>query len=170
MRLRPYRNEDFFYIREWIEDDRTHAMWSVGKLLFPFTEAELTALLREEEKSMDQSMFTAVLEDGTPAGSFCIRFCPQDNSAYLCRIVVDGKRRGQGLGSQMLKLAFTYAFLVLQADRVRISVFDCNIPARKTYEKAGLKEEAFLSEDFAYQEEKWGRYVLCLEKSEFLKA
>lgn len=168
MRIRPYRKTDASYIREWIADEKVHAMWSAGKLPYGFLENDLENLLAEAEAGYNQSAFTAVLDDGTPVGSFCMGFTVEDNSAFMCRIVVDGNKRGQGLGKQMLKLALYYAFLVLQVDMVRLSVFDCNMPARYAYEKAGFTEESFTPEAFAFKEQKWGRYILKISKAEFM--
>ena len=168
MQIRPYRQSDALYIREWLTDERVHAMWSAGKLPYGFSQKDLEALLDEEEKRYHRSMFTAVLDDGTPAGSFCMNFSAEDKSAFMCRIVVDSNKRGQGLGQQMLQLALNHAFLVLRADTVRLSVFDCNMPARHAYEKAGFKVESFQQEAFSYQGEKWGRYLLKISEAEFI--
>lgn len=72
MRIRPYRKTDASYIREWIADEKVHAMWSAGKLPYGFLENDLENLLAEAEAGYNQSAFTAVLDDGTPVGSFCM--------------------------------------------------------------------------------------------------
>ena len=68
MRLRPYRKSDAKAVRNWIEDERTHALWCGNLLPFPFTEKDFNQYLEETEERRGNSSFTAVMDDGTPAG------------------------------------------------------------------------------------------------------
>ncbi len=160
MKLRPYEKADAAYIRQWITTERVHAMWSAGKLAYGFDERELQGLLDAEAETYHQKTFMAVTDEGIPIGSFCMNINKEDNGVFMCRIIVDGKERGKGYGSQMIAEALHYAFHTLQAECVRLSVFDCNIPARKTYEKAGFREESFCADAFHFEGENWGRYIL----------
>lgn len=163
MKLRPYEKADATYIRQWIASERVHAMWSAGKLAYGFEEKELQALLDTEAVTWHQKVFMAVSDEGIPIGSFCMNINKEDNSAFMCRIIVDGKERGKGYGFQMITEALQYAFHILKAECVRLSVFDCNMPARKTYEKAGFQEESFCADAFTFEGETWGRYILKAE-------
>lgn len=162
MQIRHYKKEDAIYIRQWITSERVHAMWSAGKLPYGFGEAEWEELLDTEAKEYNQKVFTAVSDEGVPVGSFCMNH-KQDNSVFMCRIIVDGNVRGKGYGSQMLVKALNYAFTTLGAECVRLSVFDCNMPARRAYEKVGFCVETFHENAFSFQNEKWGRYILKAE-------
>ena len=164
MKLRPYEKADATYIMKWITNERVHAMWSAGKLPYGFLEEELQALLEAEAQAYHQKAYIAVSDSNVPIGSFCMNFNAQDNSVFMCRIIVDEKERGKGYGYQMLTEALSLAFTTMDADCVRLSVFDCNMPARRTYEKVGFQEESFCADAFSFKEEKWGRYILKAEK------
>ncbi|MBO5166628.1 MAG: hypothetical protein IJ405_00800 [Lachnospiraceae bacterium] len=83
MRIRPYRKTDASYIREWIADEKVHAMWSAGKLPYGFLENDLENLLAEAEAGYNQSAFTAVLDDGTPEA---FAFKEQKWGRYILKI------------------------------------------------------------------------------------
>lgn len=159
MRIRPFRTSDTQYIRSWITSDKVHYLWSAGRIPFGFDEETLCQRLKEEENE-NVSAFTAILEDGTPVGFFCISLELSQNNGFMKYIIVDGNKRGMGYGSQMVMLATKYAFEILQFDSVRLSVFDNNLPARKAYEKVGFQEINHTKDAFTYQDEKWGRYIL----------
>ncbi len=55
-------------------------------------------------------------------------------------IIVDDKRRGQGLGREMLRLALDFAFHILRVRKVTLGVFDGNAPAYRCYERLGFTE------------------------------
>ena len=57
MRLRPYRKSDAKAIRNWIEDERTHALWCGNLLPFPFTEKDFNEYLEETEERWGNSSF-----------------------------------------------------------------------------------------------------------------
>lgn len=159
MRIRPFRTSDVPYIRSWITSEKVHNLWSANRIPFGFDDEIFCQILKEEENE-NVSAFTAILEDGTPVGFFCIRLELNQNNGYMKYIIVDGSKRGMGYGSQMVMLATKYAFEILQFDSVRLTVFDNNMPARKAYEKAGFQEIEYVKDTFTYQDEKWGRYIL----------
>ena len=144
MRLRPYRKSDAKAVRNWIEDERTHALWCGNLLPFPFTEKDFNQYLEETEERRGNSSFTAVMDDGTPAGFLRMGINPALNSGFLGFVVVDAGERGKGYGKEMLRLAVKYAFETLPVIRIYAGVFEYNIPSMKVLEKAGFKKEAIL--------------------------
>ena len=97
MRLRPYRKSDAKAIRNWIEDERTHALWCGNLLPFPFTEKDFNEYLEETEERWGNSSFTAVGNDGTPAGFLRMGINPALNSGFLGFVVVDAGERGKAV-------------------------------------------------------------------------
>ena len=95
MRLRPYRKSDAKAVRNWIEDERTHALWCGNLLPFPFTEKDFNQYLEETEERRGNSSFTAVMDDGTPAGFLRMGINPALNSGFLGFVVVDAGERGK---------------------------------------------------------------------------
>lgn len=164
MRIRPYRERDIACLKEWITSARVHDMWCAGRLPYAFGEEIFREKLKEEEAEFDRSAFTAVGDDGEPLGFFQISYCSRDNSAFMSRIIVKEKERGRGYGRQMMELALCYAFTIWHVDAVRLSVFENNAPARALYAKEGFFEEEYTPEAFSHGEEKWGRYLLCINR------
>jgi RimJ/RimL family protein N-acetyltransferase len=84
----------------------------------------------------------------------------EKRSVHLGLIVVDPSLRGQGIGEQMVSLAARYGKEFLQMDRITLNVFDCNPVAKRCYEKAGFQAEQFKEDDFVFDEEQWGNYLM----------
>ncbi len=165
MRLRPYRASDGNYIADWIGSEEDHIKWSAGRIVYGFTGEQLTARLSEAELTWGDMSFTAVTDAGHPVGFFSMNINYEDNSAFLMRIIVDGSKRGQGLGAQMLTLASKYVFEIAGCDQMRLVVFDENIGAVKCYDKLGFQSESKL-EDYVWNGHSYGRTKLVLRKQD----
>lgn len=59
--------------------------------------------------------------------------------------------RGKGFGAEAAELICKYGFKDLRLHRIFLRVFAHNIQARKSYEKAGFKEEALLRDDICIE-------------------
>ena len=83
---------------------------------------------------------TALDEQGL-AGHFILRYQFGDpRQLRIGWVLVDDKRRGQGLGERMLSLGLQYAFAFLGAERVTIGVFETNERAWRCYTALGFRE------------------------------
>lgn len=80
---------------------------------------------------------------------------PVHRSAELQIRIGEVAQRGHGYGSQAVQLLLDFAFKDLNLNRVYLQVFKNNIPALRTYEKAGFRREGLLRQA-AYID---GRYV-----------
>ncbi len=165
MRLRPYnKQKDFKYIKQWVSDARTHALWSAKLIPYPFTEEDFHNFLMEQETEWGALGYLFMEDDCTPIG-FCIFNMNEDENFGFARfIVLDNTMRGRGYGTQMIQFLLKYAFEIAGVDEVRLNVFDCNIGAKKCYEKAGFQERAFTENALQFEEESWGRYQLAVSK------
>lgn len=168
MRLRPCREQDISCLKEWITSERIHDMWCAGRLPYACQQEAIWQKLKEEETEWDQSAFIAVGEEGEQLGFFCMSYRREDNSAFMSKIIVNSRERGKGYGRRMLELALRYAFVIWQADAVRLAVFENNAPARALYAKVGFEEEEYVPEAFSHGTEKWGRYLLCIKRKQAL--
>lgn len=158
MRLRPYiPTRDYTYVEQWLRDERIHALWCAGLASFPLTEEGLGAVLKKGAEEWGGCAFVATEDGGRPIGFFVYSVNTEENSGFLCFVVLDARIRGQGYGTQMLKLALTYAFEVTGVSSVRINVFDVNSGAKRCYEKVGFVETGYEKDAFSYGGERWGR-------------
>ncbi len=165
LRLRPYKKSDADVIVGWIKDERMFRYWCADRFeSYPITGADLNDQYDNSEGAENVYHFTAYDENGI-AGHINIRF-PDLNDIDTVRfgyVILDDKRRGQGLGKEMIHLALDYAFGIMKAKRVTIGVFEENKAALNCYLSAGFKDTGTAYE-FKYHDEKWNCKELDITK------
>ena len=154
---------DFDAIKNWIEDERTHAMWSASRFAFPLEKENFTNTLSDMNSKSGDIPFLVVADDGEAAGFFCYAFNEETKEGMLKFIVVNPAFRGKGVAGELLKLASEYAF-EHGAEMVHLNVFTENIRAKKCYLKAGFTERNTTENAFQYKDEYWGRCNMTLRK------
>ena len=163
MKLRAFDIDmDFEVIRNWITDERTHAMWSANRIGFPMERKDFEDFLKRQKEEGD-SAFAAENEDGRIVGFFLYGENGETMEGMLKFIVVDPEQRGKGTAQEMLHLAAQYAFEKTGAIAVHLNVFSANPRARRCYEKAGFSERNTAPCAFPYKEEKWDRINMILK-------
>jgi len=80
---------------------------------------------------------------------------PIHRSAELQIRIGDARYRGQGLGTEVVRLLVAFGFDELHLHRISLHVFATNLAAQRAYEKAGFVREGLLK-DAAFV---GGRYV-----------
>lgn len=160
LRLRPYRKSDAKTIISWIKDERTFRLWCADRFEnYPIAPEDLNDQYDNSPGAEDVYHFTAYDDNGI-AGHINIRF-PEPGNIDTVRfgyVIVDDKRRGQGLGKEMISLALRYAFEIMKAKKVTIGVFDGNKPAIGCYLSAGFRDTG-VREKYSFHEVEWE----CLE-------
>lgn len=168
MRIRPYiPDRDYKYLSKWIGDERTHALWCANLLPYPMTRKSFHDLLKKDSTDWTGSAYTATEDDGQPTGFFCYSVNTEDNVGFLKFIIVDGTKRGQGYGKEMLRLALRYAFEITGAKAVQLNVFHENALAKHCYEKAGFVQRKMDKNVFSYKDELWSRCNMIAFKESF---
>ncbi len=165
MRIRPYKKIDLEIIRTWITDEISHMKWSGNSIPFNFTAKLLEEKLVEAGEQGDESAFVATDNEGNLEGFFRMEIEHEKNAGFFRYIVVDGEKRGKGLGYQMLSLAVKYAFEVAGLKEVRLIVFDDNKAAIACYEKVGfLPEENVTLQPLEYMGKAWTKTRMIIKK------
>lgn len=156
LRLRPYKPMDAGRIATWIEDRDTFSFWCADHLDWPLTEAVLKEFCSEFEDQEDRWLMTALDESGIPVGFLMMSQADYTgNTIHLGLILIDSGRRGQGLGTALLRLVLSYARDSLGMGRVTLRVFDHNVPARACYRKVGFREVSLERGCFLHGTERW---------------
>lgn len=163
LRIRPYWQSDCEIIKSWITDEETHLKWCANYLPFHFTTEEFEKNLRDGQTEWGEMGFTATDEEGKPVGFFKLSINHHENTGFFKCIIVDGSKRGVGLGRKMLGQAVKYAFEIAGVDEVRLIVFDDNPAAVACYAKVGFVAEKIL-EPLGWNGKKWGRTRLLIKK------
>lgn len=166
MRLRPFiLCRDFDKIKNWISDDRTHAMWCANLINYPIEKENFEKVMSEEADRFGSSPYVATDDNGKVLGFFCYLVDLSTNEGKLRFIIIDPSQRGKGLGKEMLRLAVEYAFNITKADAVQLNVFSENMRARRCYEGVGFVTSRIYADAFGFKDESWGRCNMIIKKA-----
>ncbi len=158
MRLRPYvHSHDFDLMKNWITDERAHALWCANRIAFPLEKEEFGRFVEDQFEREGDQAFVAATDDGGLVGFICCSVNYDSNEAMLKFVLVDPMQRGKGYGKEMVRLAAQYAYDIAKADLVHLNVFTANAAARRCYENAGFTERNTADDAFVYKNESWGR-------------
>lgn len=115
----------------------------------PFTRQGHTAWIREMIDSGKAVQFMICVKDtGKPVGSVYLRDIDHDHHKAEYGIFIgDREALGKGFGTQAAGLMIRYGFEELKLHKVMLRVLAENLPARKSYEKAGFVQEAYLKDE-----------------------
>ncbi|RKF22441.1 N-acetyltransferase [Altericroceibacterium spongiae] len=91
----------------------------------------------------------------------------RNGNATLSRVVIAPQMRGQGKGSQMLRLVTEHAFGFEAIERVELNVYAWNTVAIKAYEKLGLTLEGTRRSSALVEGERWDTCIMGLLRSEW---
>lgn len=165
MRLRPYiACKDYDVIKNWISDERTHAMWCANLIQFPMKKNNFEKVIREMAERYGDSPYVATSEEGQLIGFFCYSVNLVTNVGMLKFVMINPDYRGKGYGKEMMQLAVKYAFEITNADAVQLNVFSENITAKKCYEAVGFVERKTDKDAFAYKDESWDRCNMIIRR------
>jgi RimJ/RimL family protein N-acetyltransferase len=96
----------------------------------------------EQASRAGDPVFTIVANEGDVPIGRCLLFGVNqvDRSAMLGILIGEAEYRGQGYGTEALRLLLDYAFNLLNLHSVMLGTFAFNVAARRCYEKAGFRE------------------------------
>ena len=165
MRLRPFISGcDFNEIKNWISNERTHAMWCANLIKYPIEKENFNHVMLEEAAMYGDSPYVATTNAGKIVGFFCYSVNLSTNEGMLKFVMVHPSKRGKGLGKEMLQLAIEYAFNITKVDAVQLNVFPENTMAKKCYESVGFVERKTDVGVFRFKDESWGRCNMVIKK------
>lgn len=169
MRLRPFISDcDFDEIKNWISNERTHAMWCANLIKYPIEKEKFDHVMLEAAVRYGDSPYVATTNDGKVVGFFCYSVNLRTNEGMLKFVMVHPSKRGKGLGKAMLQLAIEYAFNITKVDAVQLNVFPENTRAKKCYESVGFEDRKTDVEAFSFKDESWGRCNMVIKKNKDL--
>ena len=169
MRLRPFISDcDFDEIKNWISNERTHAMWCANLIKYPIEKENFDHVMLEVAVRYGDSPYVATTNDGKVVGFFCYSVNLSTNEGMLKFVMVHHSKRGKGLGNAILQLAIEYAFNITKVDAVQLNVFPENTRAKKCYESVGFEERKTDVGAFNFKDESWGRCNMVIRKNKDL--
>lgn len=166
MRLRPYISyKDFEIIKNWIAEERMHAMWCANIIQFPIEKDNFEKIMQEVAQRFEDIPFVATSDEGELIGFFCYSVNLDNNEGMLKFVMINPEYRGKGYGKEMLGLAVKYAFEITNVQLVQLNVFPENKGAKKCYEAVGFTERKTDLNAFSYKEESWGRCNMVIRRN-----
>ena len=152
--LRPYKKSDDATIVSWIGDEVSFRKWSSVRFdHYPITAEDLNHHYDAFADSDNYHPMTAFDETGI-IGHLLMRFTDEKKSVLRFGfIIVDDKKRGIGLGKQMLASSIKYAFEILNAEKITLGVFVNNEPAHRCYKAIGFQDTGIVKTHHILDEE-----------------
>ncbi len=141
--LEELERTDFPIIRDWIDPDVFRIFTA------PVDDAQLERLLtRSIGGRINDLGFRAVdRTTGEIVGAAHVVLNWRADLAHVGQIVVGGpERRGQGIGTAIMKMILPICFEEHGLHRVQLFVDEPNVQAIRCYEKAGLQKEGLMRE------------------------
>ena len=144
--LRPMTYEDTDRIVAWRNSDGVRRNFIYQK---PFTrEGHETWIRSMIETGKAVQMIICDTAGDEPLGSVYIRDIDrQHNKAEYGIFIGEESARGRGIGTAAARLMLQYCFREEKLHRVYLRAFSANLPAIRSYEKAGFVREGLLCQD-----------------------
>ncbi len=136
--LSPMNLEDVELYTKWMNDfEVTNGIGASARMISISSERNWI-----QQNTQDQYQFSIVrLEDDKLIGSCCIEQIDQIHQRAVAGLMIgDEKNRGQGYGTETLKLLLKYSFDYLNLHNVMLGVFSFNQRAIACYQKVGFRE------------------------------
>ena len=165
MRIRPYIEcRDYDEIKNWITEERAHAMWCANLIKFPMEKENFAKVMQDAAERYGDSPYVATSDEGELIGFFCYSVNLDTNEGMLKFVMNNPQYRGKGYGKEMIRLAVKYAFEITNVQAVQLNVFPENERAKKCYESVGFTERKTDLNAFPYKDESWGRCNMVIRK------
>ncbi|AZZ59506.1 GNAT family N-acetyltransferase [Riemerella anatipestifer] len=129
--IQKFKKENIEKLISWIDNAEDLMQFAGPKFTFPLTKSQILESLE------DKNRFTfSVKNKDEIIGHAEIYF--KENSLALGRILINKENRGKGYGKLLTEKLLDYGFENSEKEFAELNVFDWNIPAIKSYEKAGF--------------------------------
>lgn len=144
--LKSITDDDTVNIIRWRNSESVRKNFIFRK---PFTDESQTKWLETVIRTGEAVQFIIYdINDKKPIGSSYLRDVDKEHKKAEYGIFIgEESARGKGLGTETAQLMIKYAFEELSLHKIYLRVFSDNITARKSYEKAGFIEEAYLKDE-----------------------
>lgn len=170
LRLKSFRRDDFRLLTTWIPSAESMVQWAGPIFHFPLDLTQADGYLEPTRGPRPaRRAFSAVLDStGEIVGHVDLNDIDLENRrASVCRVLVDPRRRRQGIGTHMLEAVARLAFGSLELHRLQLHVFDFNAPAIACYEKVGFVREGVLRDWIRMPDSYWSVIVMGLLQTDW---
>lgn len=155
IKLRPYKGTDAGKIVAWVNGEADYCCWSAAEFGdFPLTSDQMNSVI---DNSDGEHFYLTAFDETGVTGFLSVHFCDEQAQCVSFRsLIVCPQYRGQGYGKKLLMLAMHYAYEILQTQKIRVQIFECNDVARYCFRQAGFSEvDGERPEDYIFSGERW---------------
>jgi RimJ/RimL family protein N-acetyltransferase len=165
--FRPLEKTDAPLVQGWFNDPEvTRQLLTYRPISLLAEEALLEGLARSET---DVAVMIVVRETDRPIGTVALHVEAGPHRQARFGIALGAKDEwGKGYGSEATALMVEYAFATLNLHRVWLHVFEYNKAGRRTYEKAGFRQEGVLRQSHFVEGRYWDCIVMAILQDEWL--
>lgn len=167
LHLRPFASEDFALLQSWFGDDAAVVQWGGPDIGYPLDREQLEAMLpaaRADGAPLRESWM--VMERADVVGHFQLAFNWRCRQATLGRVAIAPDGRGRGHAHGLIRLAVEAAFRHAELHRLELKVYDFNLPAIRTYERAGFVHEGMTRESVPMGSSFWNTLIMSMLRSD----
>ena len=148
--LRPMTVEDTDFIVKWRNEDFVRRNFIYQK---PFTKEGHLNWIETMVKTGKVIQFIICTKEDKPVGSVYLRDIDEVHHKAEYGIFIGEKDAlSCGYGTQAAKLMLRYSFETLKLHKLMLRVLAGNDRAKRSYEKAGFVQEAYLREDVCLED------------------
>ena len=143
--LRAATKADFVEEAPAVSDAETGHFLGIKQPISPEGAEQFAQQMLSQQGHSIWAFVICLLADDQRIGSVNLRNLDRENgSAELAIVITDKSLQGRGLGTDALNCLVDFGFGELRLERIYLHVFDFNVRARRSYEKAGFQVDATL--------------------------
>ncbi|OJJ20349.1 hypothetical protein BKI52_17960 [marine bacterium AO1-C] len=166
MKAELFTDQDYERLLPWVESRQVLLQWASPGYDYPVTKTQL--IKKNQERGDQRLIYKGVLDDEIVAHGEIGFIDDVNQSARLCKILINPARRGQGLGTLWIKTLVDIGFVELKLNRIELNVYDYNQPAITCYQKAGLTIEGRIRDAYKVDNNFWSVYRMSILRTEWL--
>jgi RimJ/RimL family protein N-acetyltransferase len=124
-----------------------------------------------QKETLDENFFLVRSLAGNNLIGFIGLFAIQWNhgDAWVGIGIGDRQYWGKGFGTDAMRVILRYAFTELNLNRVTLGVFEYNLRARRSYQKAGFTVEGCLRQCIRRQDRYWDEIIMGILREDWIK-
>ena len=136
--LSPRNSEDAEIFTEWLNDFETTDYLGRSGII---TTLDAEKKYLEENNSPEASFVIVTIDDDKMIGTISLECINHTNRCATLGVFIGNKNyRGEGYGTEAIKLILEYGFKYLNLKNVKLNLMEFNERALKCYKKCGFKE------------------------------
>jgi RimJ/RimL family protein N-acetyltransferase len=169
--LFPLTASDFETLVTWITSRKQEIQWAGRTFRFPLDHVQLQTYLNTcRGTDPERLAFKAVDSNNREmlGGINLHRIDWENRLGRLGLVIVSPRRRAEGIGTHMVKLALAMGFETYDLHRIELGVFDFNFSAIRCYERCGFVREGVQRHACRYKNEYWNLVMMSMLRSEWV--